>query len=114
MNQVDLKNLLAFYAKHTVWNNCTVCSFVKMIQNVNLRDDQLSTKTRNKLLSKAQQYALLLIHHIIMKHILAVLMVAFMALLFISCKLNNPFVFGSIVFFGACSIYIAYFSKETK
>ena len=54
MNKEDLKNLLAFYAKHTVWNNCTVCSFVKMIQNVNLRDDQLSTKTRNKLLSRAQ------------------------------------------------------------
>ena len=54
MNQVDLKNLLAFYAKHPIWNNFTVCSFVKMIQNVNLRDDQLSTKTRNKLLSRAQ------------------------------------------------------------
>ena len=54
MNQVDLKNLLAFYAKHPIWNNCTVSSFVKMIQNVNLRDDQLSTKTRNKLLSRAQ------------------------------------------------------------
>ena len=54
MNKKDLENLLAFYAKHPIWNNCTVCSFVKMIQNVNLRDDQLSTKTRNELLSRAQ------------------------------------------------------------
>ena len=53
MNQVDLKNLLAFYAKHPVWNNCTVTSFVKMIRNVNLRNAQFPSETRTKLLSKA-------------------------------------------------------------
>lgn len=53
MNQVDLKNLLAFYAKHTVWNNCTVSSFVKMISRVIIRNDQLAEETRFKLLCRS-------------------------------------------------------------
>lgn len=53
MNQVDLKNLLAFYAKHPVWNNCTVYSFVKLINNVILSDDELSQETRFKLICRS-------------------------------------------------------------